>query len=139
MQKPGKARIQPALAAFPVVADGKLVGSRCAQCGLLVFPSVSICSRCLSEDSRPFAFGGDGTIYTYTVLRTAARGWDAPYVLGYVDLPEGVRVFAHLTGLAPDEFQVGLPVRMVASEPVVNFEGMEVVSYKFEAASHASR
>lgn len=138
MQKPGKARIQPPLAAFPVVAEGKLIGSRCAQCGMLVFPSVSICSGCLSEDSQPHAFGGEGTIYTYTVLHTAARGWEAPYVLGYVDLPEGVRVFAHLTGLAPEAFEVGLPVRMIATEPVVNFEGMEVVSYKFEARSHAS-
>lgn len=133
MESKKRATVRPPLAAFPVVSEGKLVGSRCSACGMLVFPAVGICSQCLSEATEPYAFGGQGTIYTFTVLHTAARGWRSPYVLGYVDLPEGVRVFTHLSGVPPEQFRIGMPVSMVPSEPIVNFEGMEVVSFKFEA------
>lgn len=138
METTKKLRVLPPLAAFPVVTDGKLTGSRCSACGMLVFPAVAICPTCLSEATEPFAFSGQGTVYTYTVLHTAARGWEAPYVLGYVDLPEGVRIFTHLTGVPPEDFRIGMPVHMIETEPVVNFEGMEVVSYKFEARRHAA-
>jgi uncharacterized protein len=125
-------RVTPPLAAQAVVDEsGRIQGSRCADCGKLVFPAVPICSECLSERLEPYAFSGDGVIYTFTVLHQGARGWDAPYVLGYVDLPEGVRVFSHLTGCDPQDLRIGMPVTMVPAEAVLNFEGMEVVSYKF--------
>lgn len=139
MEKTPRPRVQPPLSAFPIVTDGRLTGSRCTDCGHIVFPAANLCSQCLSEATEAFAFSGEGTIYTYTVLHTAARGWEAPYVLGYVDLPEGVRIFTHLTGAAPEDFRIGMPVTMIATAPVVNFEGMEVVSYKFKAEPHAPR
>ncbi|MBZ9772384.1 Zn-ribbon domain-containing OB-fold protein [Mesorhizobium sp. CO1-1-8] len=55
------------------------------------------------------ALGRRGVVYTRTVIHAAAPGFEGPYVVGYVDVTEGIRVFAHLqTGEgAPD---IGDPV-----------------------------
>jgi uncharacterized OB-fold protein len=46
--------------------------------------------------------GRKGTLYTYTVLHQAPAGFQAPIVIGYVDLDDGIRVFTHLKPPASD-------------------------------------
>jgi len=41
------------------------------------------------------------------MVHVASKGWSPPYIIGYVDLPEGVRLFGHVliqdpAGLKPD-------------------------------------
>ena len=38
-------------------------------------------------------------LYTWSVVHVAPKGWNVPYIAGYVDLPESVRVFAHIVGV----------------------------------------
>jgi uncharacterized OB-fold protein len=40
--------------------------------------------------------GRRGTLYTATIIHEAPPGFTAPYRVGYVDLSEGVRSFAHI-------------------------------------------
>jgi uncharacterized OB-fold protein len=135
-KKPRTEYVPPRLTAFPVVAidpaDGreKLSGSRCAGCGSLAFPPLPICSRCGSQDVAPAPLSERGTLYTYSVLHVGARGWPAPYVLGYVDLPEGVRVFSHIEG-APDTLRIDMPVSLQLREPIRNPEDQEVLAFAF--------
>jgi uncharacterized OB-fold protein len=135
-KKPRTEYVPPRLTAFPVVAidpsDGreKLSGSRCAGCGSLAFPPLPICSSCGSQDVAPAPLSERGTLYTYSVLHVGARGWPAPYVLGYVDLPEGVRVFSHIEG-APDTLRIDMPVSLALREPIKNPEDQEVLAFAF--------
>lgn len=90
-----------------------VTGSRCTSCGATFYPPRGICSRCLSE-LEPAELSTRGVVYTYTVVHQAAPGFETPYTLVYVDLPEGVRVLGRLAGeprigleveLAPDGFR----------------------------------
>jgi len=66
---------------------------------------------------------GTGTVYTYSVHYigpSKAYKGDPPHVVALIDLEEGVRMMTNLVrdeegfpSLAPEEVQIGMPVRVV--------------------------
>lgn len=123
----------PVVASDPATGATRLTGSRCLDCGALTFPSSGACSHCGGDHTAPQALSPTGTLYSFSVLHVGARGWPAPYVLGYVDLPEGVRVFAHIDA-APDQITLDMPVTVASREPIVNPEGNDVLAFVFKPA-----
>lgn len=73
--------------------DVRLRGVQCADCGMKVFPVTDVCPDCLSTSLKELMLGGEGRLYSYTTVHVAPPGWQTPYVVGYVDTPEGVRLF----------------------------------------------
>lgn len=65
------------------------------------------------------AANGTGTVVAYTLSRVPAPGFEqlAPYVLALVQLDEGPRVFAPLTGRAFADLQTGLRARVRYGTP----------------------
>ncbi|HEY0448248.1 Zn-ribbon domain-containing OB-fold protein [Actinophytocola sp.] len=91
---------------------GRLVGTRCGNCGAVSWPGRPVCQRCGAVDAREIALSDEGTLITYTTVWVRRPGLPTPYVLGQVDLADGVRIFAHGRGLT-EEHRVPLPVRLV--------------------------
>jgi uncharacterized OB-fold protein len=52
-----------------------------------------------------------GVLYSWSVVHVAPKPWATPYVIGYVDLPNRVRVFSHIGG-APEDLQIDMPVQL---------------------------
>lgn len=75
-----------------------LIGGRCADCGNETFPRVPVCASCMSENIGPQVMPREGTLYAFSVVHVAAKKWRKPMRVGYVDLPNGARVFTHLEG-----------------------------------------
>ncbi len=75
--------------------DPALSGSRCVPCDQTYFPQKSRCPSCW-EDVESIQLSRRGTVYTFAEVRAGPPKFDAPYTIGYVDLPEGVRVFSLL-------------------------------------------
>jgi uncharacterized OB-fold protein len=92
--------------ALDVDASGHatLIGGRCADCGSETFPRVPVCASCMSENIRPQAMPREGSLYAFSVVHVAAKKWKKPMRIGYVDLPNGARVFTHLEG---DDLAIG--------------------------------
>ena len=95
-----------------------LIGSRCPNCGKHAFPPAEFCDRCgNSEGMEKTRLSNTGTLYIFSEVQVAPKrsGLTAPYVIGYVDLPEDVRVFGHVENpgaeLQPDD-QVETVLRM---------------------------
>jgi uncharacterized OB-fold protein len=108
-----------------------LLGSRCSRCGNVAYPAAAGCQRCGSSDLVSVELGRTGTVWAYTVQRFApksppyvppAEGF-APFAVGYVDLPEGVKVEAVLEATTVDDPAelVDARVTLVATEPVPRF------------------
>ena len=110
----------------------RLIGSRCPSCGAHFFPARQVCSGCLTEDLERVPLSAAGTLYTYTVVRQSVPGFAVPYLLGYVDLPERVRVLGVLRGLAEGEPRIGMKLTLVAMDAGTDAEGRRIVSYGFE-------
>lgn len=106
-----------------------LEGSRCRVCGTVGYPASAICARCARPTADPLPLSDEGVVWAYTVQRfppksppyvVPAEGF-TPYAVGYVELPEGIRIEAILDCV--DDFAAldRAPVRLVAVTPVPRF------------------
>jgi uncharacterized OB-fold protein len=118
-----------------------LVGSRCSGCSTYYFPQSLSCRNpaCIAKQVERTEFGAEGRLYSYTVqsYRPPALfrtdDW-APYAIGLVDLPEGVRVLAMLTGCAPDDLAIDMPLALTVRPLYTAESGEEVVTYMYQPA-----
>ena len=108
-------------------AEGHLIGSRCGSCGAHYFPTREVCARCLSENMESVALSGRGVLYTFTVIRQSTPAFEVPYILGYVDLPEGVRVMGQISGCAPEDLSIGMELEMSVEPFTEDDEGNQVM------------
>jgi uncharacterized protein len=88
---------------------GRLVGSRCSDCGAVSWPSRSVCHRCGRALMEEVAFGAGGALQSFTTVWVGREGIEAPYTLGQVKLDDGPLVFGHVRTLADDAH---VPVRV---------------------------
>jgi uncharacterized OB-fold protein len=94
-----------------------LLGSKCNNCGLRVFPRRSLCPECRHESQgkmEEVRFEGTGELVTWTRVHEgqADRELETPYLMGIVELDEGPRVTAQLVDLDKDEVEIGMPVEV---------------------------
>ena len=113
----------------------RLVGSECGDCNARVYPPSDVCCECMSENMLPLAMGPAGTLYSYSVVHAAPKGWTLPFVAGYVDLPEGVRVFAHIVDIDPARITMDMPVEATIAVLGSDDQGHPVESYAFKPAA----
>lgn len=113
-------------------SGSRLCGSRCADCAVAVYSAVPACPRC-GGPTEPVVLSATGTLWTWTVQRYApksppyappAAGF-APFVVGYVELTEGVRVLAVL-GIRPEEAEIGMPLTITVGDGVPRAVGAAV-------------
>lgn len=112
--------------------SGNLLGSRCRSCGAHFFPIREACSGCLSADLETIGFSTAGTLYTYSVVRQSTPDFDVPYVLGYVDFPEGVRIMGQITGIEPEEIKIGMAMGLVLEPFGEDDDGNPLTGYRFK-------
>jgi benzoylsuccinyl-CoA thiolase BbsA subunit len=112
-----------------------LKGYKCKNCGKIWFPKFVPCPNpdCWSEEMEIIKLSRRGRIYSATdvyVGQPTMREY-MPMAMAYVDLPEGVRVFAQLQGEI-GSFKCGDEVELVAGPIRSNREGKPIISYKFK-------
>lgn len=92
---------------------GELRIQRCGACGALRHPPGPCCLSCgITAQQEYQVAAGTGTVYSYVVHRhPPVPGKELPIIIALVELTEGVRVMAELTGIDPDKVHIGLPVR----------------------------
>jgi uncharacterized OB-fold protein len=94
-------------------ARSELLIQRCTSCGKLRHPPGPGCPACGSFDWDTVASTGRGTIHSYAVHHyPPIPGFDVPNVVGLVDVEEGVRILANVTGIDPEAMEIGLPVEV---------------------------
>lgn len=114
--------------------SGNLLGSRCRSCGAHFFPIRDACSACLSGDLETVRFSTTGSLYTFSVVRQSTPAFKVPYVLGYVDFPEGVRIMGQISGCEPDEVAIGMPL-VLSLEPFgEDGDANPLTGYRFRPA-----
>ncbi|HUI26588.1 MAG TPA: Zn-ribbon domain-containing OB-fold protein [Candidatus Kryptonia bacterium] len=88
---------------------------RCRDCAEFFFYPRHVCPRCLGERIEWRRVSGDGTVYSFTVVRRPPnRAFvDVPYVLAIVELAEGPRMTTNIVGCRPEDVRCNLPVTVV--------------------------
>ena len=84
---------------------------RCPECGRLSLDSLHTCPFCGHPGGADVALSGRGRLVSWTVIRVAPARYaaEAPYAVGLLELEEGLRLTARLTG-DPEHLAAGQPV-----------------------------
>lgn len=96
-------------------AGPRLVGGHCTRCDVTAYPTPAQCPECLGP-FLPRPLSGTGSLYSYSVIHIGARHGSAPYTVGYVDLPEGARVFAHVSETDEEHLRPDMTVRLLVRD-----------------------
>ena len=95
---------------------GKLMLQACAACGRVRHYPRPVCPHCYCLDAKWIEAKGRGKVHSWTITHHAFHpGWkgELPITLLTVDLDEGVRMQAQLSGpVAEAGVKIGMPVRI---------------------------
>ena len=102
---------------WQAASEERLVVQQCATCGTVQHPPEVVCSTCLGESFRFKEVSGQGTVYTFIIVRQALDILFpdvVPYVAAWVDLDDepNARLIANISGVQPEEVYVGMPVEV---------------------------
>src|SRR5207247_8713128 len=77
-----------------------------------------------------------GTPWVWSIVHQSMPGDPVPYVVGVVDLPEGVSVRCNLIDVEPDpaRLRFGMPVEMTTGVSQQDREGNDVIAFYFRPA-----
>lgn len=125
---------------FPAESP-QLIGSRCTNCDNHMFPTQSSCPRCAGTETEEVLLSNTGTLWTWTVQgyppKSPPYAGNAdpktfePFGVGYVELPDQVRVESRLTIADPERLEIGMKMKMVLVPLRTDDDGNEVVTFAF--------
>lgn len=112
--------------------DGKatLLGSRCTSCGQVFFPPRTICSECLATDLEQAPLGGTGSLYSYSIVNIPAEHYPAPYAVGWILLPGGIRVFSQIRNWEGRRLKIGMAMALLIGK-LWEEQDREIIGYSF--------
>lgn len=94
---------------------GELRIQHCTTCGKYQHYGRMLCSHCGEDTLEWVTASGNGTVYSFTVIRqngVPPFNERVPFVVATVDLDEdGARVIASMPELAPDAARIGMRVQ----------------------------
>ena len=99
--------------------QGKVMTTRCKECGVSYFPPKLDCPKCSSSDVEWFEIKGNGKLLTYAVVNYGPTGFenDAPYTLAIADFADGLRMFGRLSkDIKESDIEIGMAVKVVPLE-----------------------
>lgn len=90
-----------------------ILATHCPACGYFNFPPSRVCAHCMSVEVQAKALSRRGVLYSHSTMR---RG-DRTFHVGYVDLPEQIRVLGVIEGFegAP---RCDTPVELARVKPI---------------------
>lgn len=97
---------------------GKILGTRCPNCGLVYCPPTSDCARCYLP-TEWVELSGQGTLLAYTVCYMPPPNYEGkiPYIVGLVRLDGGDTALWHyIAEIEPEQVRKGMRVQAVLRE-----------------------
>lgn len=106
------------------------MGFKCDDCGKTSFPVYELCPFCSSENGRKTRLSSTGTLFSYSITRVPVGPYKPPIIAGYIDLPEGTRVFGQIHADAK-EVKTGMRLKVETGTIWTEKDGAEVIGYYY--------
>jgi uncharacterized OB-fold protein len=110
--------------------QGKVMKTKCKNCGTIYFPPRVDCQKCLSSDMEWIDITNNSKLVTYTIVHYGPSGFEdqAPYTLAITEFEDGLRIFGRLSkDIKESDIKPGMELKIV---PVKLPE--DKVSYEFQ-------
>lgn len=102
---------------FAAAREGRLAIQRCGGCHTLRHPPAPACPRCRSFEWDTVDSTRRATLYSFTVIHHPKDpAFDYPLAVGLVDLEEGTRLVADISGVPRSELQIGMALEVGFAE-----------------------
>lgn len=125
------ARIPVKEGTFEDAPGGSLLGNKCSKCGQVFYPKAPFCFTCSNEDMKDIKLSRKAKLNSYTINRMPSAHFQPPQPVGYLDLPEKIRVFAPLVEVPDKPFKIGMEMEIVIDKLWQEGED-DVVGYRFK-------
>jgi len=119
-------------------ATPQLIASKCERCGEVAFPAQKSCPAFTGESVEEILLSRRGELWTWTIQRfppphpyIGDPKTFQPFGVGYVELPEGVRVEGRLTTADPDELHIGQTMELVVEKFAEGEDGESLMTFAF--------
>jgi uncharacterized OB-fold protein len=118
----------------------QLIASRCGGCGELTFPRQDACPACARRGSDEVLLSRRGVLWSFTVQRFPPpppfageqdRATYVPFGVGYVELPEGIRVEGRLATRDLDQLAIGMEMELVVEKFLEDDAGKALLTFAF--------
>ena len=116
-----QAPVAPGL--FTAGDEPQLIGSKCADCGVMTFPTQADCPNCTGAAMEEALFARRGTLWTFTIQNFIPKSPPyavveteetfVPYGVGYVEFEGQARVEGRLTLNDPSKLRIGMTMETV--------------------------
>lgn len=114
-----------------------LIGKECPQCGYIQFPNGKICEKCGCDRLEDIPVGRTGTPFSYTTTYSPVQKLKPPFACGYVELPEGLHVFAPLRYEDAEAFEIGKTVELEIADLWQENDAV-ITGYRYRLADSAA-
>ncbi len=105
---------------WDAAAEGRLVATKCTNCGTFRLPPKPFCFNCQHRDIEWVELPGTGTIYSFTVVRHPLSPMlmpAVPYAAGIIELDgtqgAGARMICNIVDVDVDAVKIGDKVEIV--------------------------
>ncbi len=93
---------------FEACAAGKFVLPTCGACGKAHWYPRGVCPHCMSQNLSWKDASGQGTVYSFSVMKRA----EVPYAIAYVTLAEGPAMLTNIVECDLDTIKIGQKVAL---------------------------
>jgi uncharacterized OB-fold protein len=93
-----------------------LLGNRCEICSQIFYPPRPFCFNCLSKKMQTIKLGNKGRLYSFTTAYMPSVHFEAPYTVGWIDLAEGMRIFAPIKKSEGQTLEIDMEMELVIDE-----------------------
>ncbi len=112
----------------------QLIAGRCSRCGAVLFPTRPSCPSCQTKEMETIYVKDRAKLYSFTEVTQRPPVFykaEVPYLLAYVELPEGIRIRTLLTDCTLASLKAGMDMELVIDRLIDDEAGNEIVTYKY--------
>lgn len=115
----------------------RLVGSRCEACGKVFFPKKKVCPECFDGELRDTLLNKIGRLHSYALSVMGPPEIQKPFVIGFIDLPEGIKLYSIIVDCEPWDqvLKIGMDMEMVIGQVKRDAHGNGIIGYMFKPAT----
>ena len=113
-----------------------LMGTRCKACMKVFFPKKEVCPNCFDGELEEVPLSKSGILHSFALSVMGPPDIEKPYVVGFIDLPENIKLFSILTECDPWDkvLKIGMEMEMVIEKIKQDQDGNDILGYKFRPA-----
>jgi len=109
---------------------GQLIAGRSRASGRVFFPKPLKDFQTNTDTISEFVLGSECKLFSFTTVHMKTLHFDPPYSIGYVDFPEGVRVFGPIAGNGHD-LKIGMKLKVEIAPLWTEEDGTPILGHRF--------